>query len=79
MTSYSHNFYVLAKIFSHHYYSSAYTGDDIDECTGSNICHQVCTNTEGSFTCGCEAGYVLDSDGALCSGIIAYYCFSASI
>ncbi len=46
---------------------------DIDECTGSNICHQVCTNTEGSFTCGCEAGYVLDSDGASCSGIIINY------
>ena len=48
---------------------SAYTGYDIDECTGSNNCHQVCINTEGSFTCGCEAGYVLDSEGATCSGI----------
>ena len=48
---------------------SAYTGDDINECTGSNNCQQVCTNTEGSFTCGCEAGYVLDSEGATCSGI----------
>ena len=50
---------------------SAYTGDDIDECT-PNICQlQVCTNTEGSFICGCEAGYVLDnSEGASCSGIL---------
>ncbi len=48
--------------------SAYYTGDDIDECTGSNICQQVCTNTEGSFTCGCKAGYVLDSEGATCSG-----------
>ncbi len=44
-------------------------GDDIDECAGPNICQlQVCTNTEGSFTCGCEAGYVLDSDSPTCSG-----------
>ena len=46
-----------------------YTGDDVDECTVPDVCHQVCTNTEGSFTCGCEAGYVLDSEGASCSGI----------
>ncbi len=47
------------------------TGDDIDECiiNGPNICDQVCTNTEGSFTCGCEEGYVLDTHRALCSGI----------
>ncbi len=49
----------------------------------SNICHQVCTNTEGSFTCGCEAGYVLDSDRASCSGtayaIICYVLFGRII
>ena len=45
-------------------------GDDIDECsTGPNNCDQVCANTEGSFTCACEAGYVQDTDGASCSGI----------
>ncbi len=65
MTSFS---YAL-RFLGHHYCLSAYTGDDIDECAGPNICQQVCTNTEGSFTCGCEAGYVLDSDGASCSGI----------
>ena len=49
---------------------SAYTGDDINECsTGPNNCQQVCVNTEGSFTCGCEAGYLLDSDRSSCSGI----------
>ncbi len=44
-------------------------GDDIDECSEMpQNCDQVCTNTEGSFTCGCEAEYVLDSDGTSCSG-----------
>ncbi|XP_064386533.1 sushi, von Willebrand factor type A, EGF and pentraxin domain-containing protein 1-like isoform X2 [Halichondria panicea] len=42
---------------------------DIDECAGPNNCTQVCINTEGSFICGCEAGYVLYSDGASCSAI----------
>ena len=54
------------------------TGYDIDECTGPSICHQVCTNIEGSFTCGCEAGYVLDSDRASCSGIIINIPFIAA-
>ena len=28
----------------------------------------MCTNTEGSFTCGCNDGYLLDSDGTTCNG-----------
>ena len=43
---------------------------DIDECSvGTHNCSQVCNNTNGSFTCGCNNGYLLDADGATCNGI----------
>ena len=29
----------------------------------------MCTNTDGSFTCGCNIGYLLDTDGTTCKGI----------
>ena len=42
---------------------------DIDECSdGIHDCSQTCTNTEGSFICGCHSGYVLDTDGFTCYG-----------
>ena len=57
---------VFARVLGSPIYNSisVYAGDDIDECTRPNMCHQVCINTEGSFTCGCEAGYVLNTDGS---------------
>ncbi|XP_052803014.1 uncharacterized protein LOC128233395 isoform X2 [Mya arenaria] len=42
---------------------------DIDEC--ASTCqheHSYCTNTVGSFTCGCESGYKIDTN-ELCSDI----------
>ncbi|XP_059161297.1 uncharacterized protein LOC131944591 [Physella acuta] len=33
---------------------------DIDECNDTLSCDQLCTNTEGSYTCGCQSGYRLD-------------------
>ena len=43
---------------------------DIDECSdGTHNCSQTCTNTNGSFTCGCNSGYLLDIDGATCNGM----------
>ena len=43
---------------------------DIDECSdGNGGCSQICTNTEGSFTCGCNNSYVLDGDGTTCNGM----------
>lgn len=42
---------------------------DVDECsTTRNNCTQICTNTIGSYQCGCNAGYMLDTDGLTCSG-----------
>jgi hypothetical protein len=49
---------------------------DIDECTETSAgCGQVCSNTIGSYNCGCRSGYRLDSDGHTCNGIAQYnYC-----
>ena len=35
---------------------------DIDECLNASTCEQICTNTYGSFVCGCLAGYRLVED-----------------
>lgn len=41
---------------------------DIDECTEeTDDCDQVCSNTEGSYTCDCNNGYKLGIDGKTCS------------
>ena len=42
---------------------------DIDECTAdSHNCTSVCSNTEGSYMCGCTPGYELNSIGNTCQG-----------
>ena len=42
---------------------------DIDECTtDSHNCTSVCSNTEGSYMCGCTPGYELNSIGNTCQG-----------
>lgn len=35
---------------------------DLDECLSGQPCEQVCTNTEGSFECSCNHGYLVDPD-----------------
>ena len=43
---------------------------DVDECNnGTHNCFQICTNTNGSFTCGCKNGYQLDPDEVTCNGM----------
>ena len=40
---------------------------DINECAfGPRQCSQLCINTQGSFTCGCQDGFRLDTDGRSC-------------
>ena len=44
---------------------------DINECDGINDCQQICTNTEGSFTCNCTGGFSLAQDERNCTGMKA--------
>ena len=41
---------------------------DIDECMEYNDCHQNCTNTEGSYKCSCDLGFVLTDNNRTCEG-----------
>ena len=50
----------LANI--HRYFFSL----DFDECANGYPCDQICTNTEGSFSCSCYEGYTLN--GTMCNG-----------
>ena len=51
-----------------YYYTYTFIYPDIDECSnGTDTCTQTCTDTHGSFTCGCNTGYELDTDGFTCN------------
>ena len=45
------------------------TGIDVNECAENDTCEQLCTNTDGSYSCGCYLGSVLNIDGHTCSGL----------
>ena len=51
------------------YYYYIFFDTDIDECSEVDSCSQMCTNTDGNFTCGCNIGYLLDTDGTTCNGM----------
>lgn len=51
------------------YNSFPFSNIDADECVLPGICSQGCTDTVGSFTCSCYAGYILGSDGKSCEGM----------
>lgn len=42
--------------------------EDVDECSFKTdpVCSHTCTNTIGSFVCGCNKGYDLRPDGFTC-------------
>ena len=43
---------------------------DINECSDDNGgCDHTCTNIVGSYSCGCNDGYELDTDEHTCIGI----------
>lgn len=49
---------------------------DLNECLRDDLnnCDQTCTNTVGSYTCGCTAGYQLASNGRTCNGKCSSIC-----
>ena len=47
---------------------------DVDDCGGDG-CSQTCTNSEGSVTCGCNDGYVLNVDGTTCDGMYMVFIY----
>ena len=46
-----------------------YTYSDINECLINNGgCHHNCSGSDGNYTCSCNNGYRLNSDGHTCEG-----------
>lgn len=46
---------------------------DINECDIANGgCQHNCVNTNSSYYCACQTGYVLDYDNATCLGTISF-------
>ena len=41
---------------------------DINECLMVNDCQQKCENSEGSYRCSCNQGFVLNNDNRSCDG-----------
>lgn len=40
---------------------------DVDECMKTpDVCDHSCVNSDGSYKCSCNQGYVLDPDGHRC-------------
>ena len=43
---------------------------DVDECLSNNGgCNHNCHDSDGSYTCTCNNGYLLGSDGRTCEGL----------
>ena len=59
-------FFVLFLLYIH-----VHVAPDIDECAeGLDNCAQSCTDTPTSYTCSCNSGYRLASDGRGCNGML---------
>ncbi|XP_030585973.1 fibulin-2 [Archocentrus centrarchus] len=45
--------------------------EDVDECElyRGQLCQHTCTNTWGSYLCGCRQGYILQLDGQSCAPV----------
>ena len=54
-----------------YYYTYTFIYPDIDECSdGTHVCTpHTCINTDGSYTCGCNTGYLLETDEITCRGM----------
>ncbi|XP_053372780.1 uncharacterized protein LOC123559692 [Mercenaria mercenaria] len=42
---------------------------DVNECSDSTVCSQVCVNTAGSYYCQCNSGFRLADDGTNCTDV----------
>lgn len=48
---------------------------DINECRMEiDSCSENCHDTVGSYTCSCNAGYTLNSNGFTCDGMVTFEC-----
>ena len=61
-------------------YSLFINSADVDECSplpsansSMATCEHQCTNTDGSFFCACDEGFVLAVDGQSCLGMLHNY------
>ncbi|XP_069774245.1 wnt inhibitory factor 1-like [Narcine bancroftii] len=53
---------------------------DVNECLRNNGgCEHFCTNTPGTFTCGCANGYKLDDDQKRCKALCIPDCWNLGI
>ena len=59
---------VYIHMHSHSILSAQMYHLDINECAGDHGCDHLCNNTDGSFHCYCNPGYMLDSNGTTCTG-----------
>ena len=56
-------------IQSHYHADSLFHFTDVNECaTGIDECNQNCHNTDGSYSCSCDPGYILYRDNLFCYG-----------
>ena len=51
----------LNLVFVQHYI-------DINECSDTTLCDQICVEVKGSYRCRCENGFRLQTDGRTCAG-----------
>ena len=66
------DFYSEVTMMINNFYSLMYVLSfiilDINECARDHGCHHLCNNTDGSFHCYCNPGYILHSNGTTCIG-----------
>ena len=66
--------YMVRSQVVNNYILSFYNFLDVDECdVGTDTCDDIngaCANTEGSYTCSCNAEYALNADGSTCDSTL---------